>query len=102
VRWAEYLAYMRQMGNMYTFWRKYLREGLVENLAADIIILKIILNNYHLNLNTVFSEIKKWKTKCLRKEENHTNALTLDLLDNSETIYRLKRYTVLTLPDRPE
>jgi hypothetical protein len=24
------------------------------------------------------------------------------VLDNSETTYRLKRYTVLTLPDRPE
>jgi hypothetical protein len=31
-----------------------------------------------------------------------TNALALDLPDNSETTHRLKRYTVLTLPDRLE
>jgi hypothetical protein len=33
-------------------------------------------------MNTVLSEIKEWNTKCLRKLENHTNALALNLLDN--------------------
>jgi hypothetical protein len=55
-----------------------------------------------LQMNTGLSEIKKWNTKYLRKLENHTNAQALNLLDNSETTHRLKRYTVLTLPDRPE
>jgi hypothetical protein len=53
-------------------------------------------------MNTVLSEIKKWDTQYLRKPENHTNALAVNLLDNSETTLRLKRYTVLTLPDGPE
>jgi hypothetical protein len=52
--------------------------------------------------STVLSETKKWNTKHLGKLENHTNALAVNLLDNSETTQRLKRYTVLTLPDRPE
>jgi hypothetical protein len=47
-------------------------------------------------------QIRKWNTKYLRKLENHTNALAVNLLDKSETTHRLKRYTVLTLPDRPE
>jgi hypothetical protein len=34
--------------------------------------------------------------------QNHTNALAVTLLDNSETAHRMKRCTVLTLPDRPE
>jgi hypothetical protein len=55
-----------------------------------------------LQMNTVHGEIKKWNTKYLRKLENHTNALAVNLLDNSESTHRLKRYTVLTLPDRPE
>jgi hypothetical protein len=55
-----------------------------------------------LQMNTVLSEIEKWNTRYLRKLENHTNALVVNLLDNSETTHRLKRYTVLTLPDRPE
>jgi hypothetical protein len=55
-----------------------------------------------LQMNTVLSEIKKGNTKYLRKLENHTNALAVNLLDNSETTHRLKRYTVLTVPDRPE
>jgi hypothetical protein len=50
-------------------------------------------------MNTVLSEIKDWNTKYLRKLENHTNAQALDLLDNSETTHRLKRYTVLTLQE---
>jgi hypothetical protein len=50
-----------------------------------------------LQMNTVRSEIKKWNTKYLNKLENHTNALAVNLLDNSGTTHRLKRYTVLTL-----
>jgi hypothetical protein len=64
------------------------------------------INNHRvhngLQMNTVLGEIKKWNTKYLRKSENHTNALAANLLDSSETTRRLKRYTVLTLPDRPE
>jgi hypothetical protein len=52
-----------------------------------------------LQINTVLSEIKKWNTKYLRKLENHTNALAMNLLGNSETTHRLKRYNVLTLLD---
>jgi hypothetical protein len=55
-----------------------------------------------LQMNVVLSKIKKWNTKYLRKLENHTTALAVNLLDNSETTLRLKRYTSLTLPDRPE
>jgi hypothetical protein len=33
----------------------------------------------------VLSEIKKWNTKYLRKLEDHTDALAVNLLDNSET-----------------
>jgi hypothetical protein len=51
---------------------------------------------------TVLSEIKKWNNKYLRKLKNHINALAVNLLDNSETRHKLKRYTVVTLPDRPE
>jgi hypothetical protein len=45
---------------------------------------------------------KKLNTKYWRKVENHTNTLAVNLLDNSETTHRLKRYTLLTLPERPE
>jgi hypothetical protein len=38
-----------------------------------------------LQMNTVLNEIKKWNTKHLRKFEYHTNALAVNLLDNSET-----------------
>jgi hypothetical protein len=48
---------------------------------------------------TVLSKTKKWNTRYLRKLENHTTALAVDLLDNNETVHRLKRYTVLILPD---
>jgi hypothetical protein len=62
------------------------------------------INNHRihedLQMNTVLSEVEEWNTK--RKLGNHTNALAANLLDNSETIHRLKTYTVLTLPDRPE
>jgi hypothetical protein len=53
-------------------------------------------------MNTVFIEIKKWNTKYLRKFKNHTNALAANLLGNSEITHILKRYTVLTPPDKPE
>jgi hypothetical protein len=36
-------------------------------------------------MNTVLSEIKKLNTKHLRKLENHTNVVPVNLLDNSET-----------------
>jgi hypothetical protein len=55
-----------------------------------------------LQMNILLMEIKKRNTKYFRKLENHTNALTVNLLDNSENTHRLKRYTVLTLPHRPE
>jgi hypothetical protein len=60
-------------------------------------------NNHRIHeMNTALSEIRKWNTKYFRKLENHTNALAVNLLHNSETTHRLKRYTGLTLPDRPE
>jgi hypothetical protein len=34
--------------------------------------------------HSVLSEVNKWSAKCLRKLENHTNALAVYLLDNSE------------------
>jgi hypothetical protein len=43
-----------------------------------------------LQMNIVLSEIKKWTNKHLSKPENHTNALAVNLLDNSETTHRLK------------
>jgi hypothetical protein len=64
------------------------------------------INNHRihedLKINTVLSELNKWNSKYLRKSENHTNALAVNLLDNYETTHRLKRYTHLTLPERPE
>jgi hypothetical protein len=36
-----------------------------------------------LHVNTVLSEIKKWNTSHLRNLENNTNALAVNLLDNS-------------------
>jgi hypothetical protein len=88
------------------------REKLKPNSIVQSKPLRSILNapwyiNNHrthedLQMNTLLSEIKKWNIKYLRKLGNHTNALVVNLLDNSETTHRLKRYTVLTLPDRPE
>jgi hypothetical protein len=67
---------------------------------------RTLVNNHRihedLQMNTVLSEIKKWSTKYLRKLENHTNAIAVNLLHNSETTHTLKRHTFLTLPDRPE
>jgi hypothetical protein len=66
----------------------------------------LVLNNHRihgdLQMSTVLREIKKWNTIYLRKLENHTNALVVNLLGNSETTHILNRCTVLTLPDRPE
>jgi hypothetical protein len=60
------------------------------------------INNHRiredLQMKTVLKEIKKWSAKYLRKLESHTNALAVNLLNNSETAHRLKRYTTLTLP----
>jgi hypothetical protein len=50
-------------------------------------------------MKTVFSGIKEWSAKYLRKSENHNNALAVNLLDKRESINRLKRYSVLNLPD---
>jgi hypothetical protein len=55
-----------------------------------------------LQMNTVLSGIKKWNTKYLRKLETHSNALAVNLLENSETTQRLESYSVLTLPERLE
>jgi hypothetical protein len=55
-----------------------------------------------LYMNTMLTEIQKWNTKYLRKLGNHTTAIAVNLLDNSETARIQKRYTGLTLPDRPE
>jgi hypothetical protein len=35
----------------------------------------------------VLSEIKVWNTKYIRELENHTNILTMNLLNNNETTY---------------
>jgi hypothetical protein len=48
------------------------------------------------------NKIKKWSGKYLKKLENHPNTLAVILLDNSETVNRLRRYSVLHLPDRFE
>jgi hypothetical protein len=36
-------------------------------------------------MNRVLSEIKKVEHQGLKEKENHTNALAVNLLDNSET-----------------
>jgi hypothetical protein len=48
-------------------------------------------------MNAVLSEIKKWNTKYLRKLENHTNALAVNLLDNSETTHTWSGYKITGL-----
>jgi hypothetical protein len=53
-------------------------------------------------MNTVLGEIKKWSFRYFRKLDNKTNALSGNQLDNSKTAYRLKRYWIITLPDRLE
>jgi hypothetical protein len=44
-----------------------------------------------LQMNTVLSGIKKWNIMYLRKLENHSSALAMNLLDNSEMTHRLKK-----------
>jgi hypothetical protein len=50
----------------------------------------------------VESGTRKWSEKYLKKLENYSNAWTVNLLDSSEGVNRLKRYSVLNLPDRIE
>jgi hypothetical protein len=46
------------------------------------------------------SEIRKGSEKFLNKTETHWNALVVNLLDNTGSVNKLKRYSVLNLPDR--
>jgi hypothetical protein len=50
-------------------------------------------------MNTVLSDKRKWSATYLSKLETHTNALAVNVLDNSKTAHR---YAALTLPDRPQ
>lgn len=52
-------------------------------------------------LKPVVSDIEKWNTKYLQKLENRIKALAVNLLNNSETKHRLKRYSI-TLSNRLE
>ena len=45
-------------------------------------------------------EIKKFSTKHITKLHEHPNVLAIELLDNSLTSRRLKRYHAADLPDR--
>jgi hypothetical protein len=47
----------------------------------------------------MLSEMKMLNTKYLRKLQDNTNALAVNLLDNNKATHRLKRYTILTLLD---
>jgi hypothetical protein len=47
------------------------------------------------HINSVLSEMNEWNTKYLRNLDNHINALSVNLLDNSEIMHRLKRYIVV-------
>lgn len=49
---------------------------------------------------TVKEEITRCSTKYLQKLEVHQNNLAVNLLDNSESIYRLKRHSILDLAHR--
>jgi hypothetical protein len=42
-------------------------------------------------MNAVLSEIKKWNTKYLRKLEKQTNALAVNIPDNSETTHKSEK-----------
>jgi hypothetical protein len=53
-----------------------------------------------LQMNTVKEVISEQTIKYLDKLKAYQNLLALNLLDNSEDIYRLKRYNVLHLPTR--
>jgi hypothetical protein len=61
------------------------------NLQTNIVKVTIATSIFH-----------EFVHKFQLKLENHTNALTVNLLDNTETTHRLKRYTVLTLRDTPK
>lgn len=49
---------------------------------------------------TLKEEITRFSTKYHQKLENHTNFLALNLLDNSQHVYRLSRNSILHLPSR--
>jgi hypothetical protein len=53
-----------------------------------------------LQMNTVKEVISERTRKYSNKLNAHQNPLALNLLDNSEDVYRLKRYNVLDLPTR--
>lgn len=53
-----------------------------------------------LNIPTVKMEISKLSSRYQHKLENHDNNLALNLLDNSVSVYRLKRANILDLHDR--
>lgn len=45
-------------------------------------------------------EICRFSGKYLSKLESHQNYLAINLLDNSDHVYRLKRHSILDLPNR--
>jgi hypothetical protein len=47
-------------------------------------------------MDRTLSEINKWRSKYLIKLETQTKALAENIIGNSETARRLKRYSVLT------
>lgn len=53
-----------------------------------------------LKIPTVKEEITRFSANHIMKLENHPNHLVLNLLDNSDTVYRLKRHSILDLPVR--
>lgn len=52
-------------------------------------------NDFH--LNTVTQEIERYSMKHIHKQENHSNSLALNLLDNSDDFCRLKRVKLFDL-----
>jgi hypothetical protein len=56
----------------------------------------------HIPENAILHSHRRENLKPYKKLENDTNALAVNLLDNSETTHGLNRYTALTLPDRSE
>uniref|UniRef100_A0A1B6KCY8 Reverse transcriptase domain-containing protein n=1 Tax=Graphocephala atropunctata TaxID=36148 RepID=A0A1B6KCY8_9HEMI len=52
------------------------------------------------NIPFVKDEITRFSTSYLRKLNDHPNHLAVNLLDNSASLYRLKRQSVLDLPLR--
>lgn len=48
----------------------------------------------------VVEEIERYTEKYLSKLDNHPNHLAVNLLDNSDHVYRLKRHSVLDLTSR--